>query len=59
MLHFESEAGSQKGRNLLNLHYARMDPIRSTFAIPTDQPVQVIGAFLNFSRTSVSLGIVY
>ena len=52
MLHFESEAGSQKGRNLLNLHYARMGPIRSKFAIPTDQPVQVIGGFCNSSMSS-------
>ena len=47
MLHFASEAGSGTGTNLLQLPYARMDPVRSKFAIPAEEHVKVIGNPLN------------
>ena len=55
MLHFKSDAGSQEGRDLLHLQYARMNPVRSKFAIPTDERVQVVGGFCNSNKSSFNL----
>ena len=45
MLRFESGGDSTSGINLLNLNYAKMDPVRSIFAIPIDERVKLIGRY--------------
>lgn len=50
ILHFTSKSGSDAGRNLLGLSYARMDPVRSKSVLPSDEKVKVIGEqFQNFN----------
>ena len=46
MLQFgTNEGNSSLGEDLLGVAYAQMDPIRSKFAIPADDFVDVIGRF--------------